>query len=138
MSVTVSMTFASLAEAMAALSSLPSGATPTKPEKVKPDPKPTTAATPAAAPAPSSPTAEAPPAVAPAPKVQPSAPALDYPTLQKAVFELAATPAGREAAIALCKELGVATFKDLPADRWPAALDLVKARTEELKAMPVA
>jgi hypothetical protein len=95
-----------------------------KPATVKP-----TAAQPAAAPVASAAPA---PTTAPAPAVaaKPAADAVDYPTLQKAVFKLAGI--SREEAGAAAKTFGVNTFKELPADKWGEALKAVNAKIEEL------
>ena len=58
--------------------------------------------------------------------------AVDYPTLQKAVFALAAL--NREAVIATAGALGVKTFKELDQSKWAAALEAVQAKIAELKA----
>ena len=58
--------------------------------------------------------------------------AVDYPTLQKAVFALAAI--NREAVIATAGSFGVKTFKELDQSKWAAALDAVQAKIAELKA----
>ena len=59
-------------------------------------------------------------------------PAVDYPTLQKAVFALAAL--NREAVIATASSFGVKTFKELDQGKWAAALEAVQAKVAELKA----
>ena len=59
------------------------------------------------------------------------APAIEYTVLQKAVFTLAGK--SREAAAAVAASFGVKTFKDLPADKWAAALDAVNAKLAELE-----
>ena len=69
------------------------------------------------------------PAEAPA-EEQPTA--VDYPTLQKAVFALAAI--NREAVIATAGAFGVKTFKELDQSKWAAALEAVQAKVAELKA----
>lgn len=69
---------------------------------------------------------------APEPKVENSAPAVDYPTLQKAVFKLAGE--SREAAAAVAASFGVKTFKELPQGQWAEALAAVQAKTTELGA----
>lgn len=89
-----------------------------KQEVVKPEP----ASTPT--------TAE--PAVAPEPKVENSAPAVEYPVLQKAVFTLAGK--SRDAASAVAQSFGVKTFKELTADKWADALAAVNAKLAELEA----
>lgn len=58
--------------------------------------------------------------------------AVDYPTLQKAVFALAAI--NREAVIATAGSFGVKTFKELDQSKWAAALEAVQAKVAELKA----
>lgn len=58
--------------------------------------------------------------------------AVDYQTLQKAVFALAAI--NREAVIATASSLGVKTFKELDQSKWAAALEAVQAKVAELKA----
>jgi len=60
-----------------------------------------------------------------------TASSVDYPTLQKAVFALAGK--SREAAAAVASSFGVKTFKDLPADKWAAALAAVNAKLTELE-----
>lgn len=58
--------------------------------------------------------------------------AVDYPTLQKAVFALAAL--NREAVVATAGSFGVKTFKELDQGKWAAALEAVHAKLAELKA----
>ena len=58
--------------------------------------------------------------------------AVDYPTLQKAVFALAAI--NRDAVIATASSFGVKTFKELDQSKWAAALEAVQAKAAELKA----
>lgn len=70
------------------------------------------------------------PAAAPEPKAEPSAPSVDYPTLQKAVFALAGK--NREAAGAMAATFGVKTFKELDSSRWAEALAAVNAKIAEL------
>jgi len=60
-----------------------------------------------------------------------AAPSVDYLTLQKAVFALAAK--SREAAAAVAQSFGVRTFKELPADKWADALTAVNAKLSELE-----
>lgn len=55
-----------------------------------------------------------------------------YPTLQKAVFALAAL--NREAVVATASSFGVKTFKELDQGKWAAALEAVQAKLAELKA----
>lgn len=57
---------------------------------------------------------------------------VDYPTLQKAVFALAAL--NREAVVATASSFGVKTFKELDPGKWAAALEAVQAKLAELKA----
>jgi hypothetical protein len=63
-------------------------------------------------------------------KAESSAPAVDYPTLQKAVFALAGK--SREAAAEVAKSFGVPTFKTLDESRWGEALTAVNAKIAEL------
>lgn len=70
------------------------------------------------------------PQAAEAPTEAPTA--VDYPTLQKAVFALAAI--NREAVIATAGSFGVKTFKELDQSKWAAALEAVQAKVAELKA----
>lgn len=62
---------------------------------------------------------------------KPSA-SVDYPTLQKAVYQLAGK--SREAATELCATFGVKTFKELPDTKWGEALAAVTAKISELEA----
>lgn len=75
-------------------------------------------------------TAEA--SAAPEQKAECSAPAVEYATLQKAVFALAGK--SREAAAAVAASFGVKTFKELAADKWADALAAVQAKTAEIEA----
>ena len=68
------------------------------------------------------------PAASPASSSAPAA--VDYPTLQKAVFALAGK--SREAAAAVAASFGVKTFKELPEAKWADALAAVQAKTAEL------
>lgn len=61
----------------------------------------------------------------------PAPAAVDYPTLQKAVFTLAGK--SRETAATVAASFGVKTFKDLPADKWADALAAVNAKLAELE-----
>ena len=74
------------------------------------------------APAPAPAAAPSAPAPAPAPAASSSA-AVDYPTLQKAVFALAGK--SRESAAAVAASMGVKTFKELPEAKWAEALAAV-------------
>lgn len=87
--------------------------------------------TPAAESAEAAPPASTAATSSPAPAAEPPAPAVDYPTLQKAVFALAGK--SREAAAAVAAGFGVKTFKDLPADKWADALAAVNAKLAELE-----
>lgn len=69
------------------------------------------------------PTAAAAKADAPEQKAKAS---VEYPVLQKAVFDLAAK--SREAVMEVAATFGVKTFKELSADRYAEALDAVKAK----------
>lgn len=62
----------------------------------------------------------------------PAKDALDYPTLQKAMFALAGK--SREAAGAVVATLGVASLKVLDQSRWPEALAAINAKMAELEA----
>lgn len=103
--------------------------------------------TPAATPAPAAPTQPTAEAVAetaapektaeesariaePVADAAPASTAVDYPTLQKAVFTLAGK--SREAAAAVAASFGVKTFKELPEAKWADALSAVQAKTAEL------
>lgn len=77
----------------------------------------------AAAPAPSAPSVET---------AAPVSTAVDYATLQKAVFILAGK--NREAAAQVAGSFEVKTFKELPEDKWAAALVAVNAKIAELEA----
>ena len=70
------------------------------------------------------PTAPAPVAAPAASSVEQSS-AVDYPTLQKAVFALAGK--SRESAAAVASSFGVKTFKELPEAKWADALTAVTA-----------
>lgn len=138
----VTLTFTSLSAALRALREIPestlNGAltdiTPAEeeaapeplPKPVKKTPKPSPAPALAAVPAP--PTAE--PTVDPLPGV---APAVSYAELQKAVLLLAGR--NRDAALALASSMGVKTFKELDAARWPEALVAVNTKIAELGVM---
>lgn len=82
--------------------------------------------------APSAPTAA--PVAAPEQSAQPPAdqPAVKYDDLKAAVFKLAGK--SRDAAVAINKQFGVATMKELAADRWAEALAAVNAKLVELGA----
>lgn len=137
----VTLTFTSLSAALKALREIPestlNGAltdiTPAVEEEAAPEPSPKPAKKkPSPAPvlevAPSQPTAK--PEALPLPAV---AAAVEYPELQKAVLQLAGK--NRDAALELASRMGVKTFKELPADRWPEALAAVNTRIAELGAM---
>lgn len=153
----VTLTFVSIEALRAALLEIPetslvgSNATAvvTLPPKTEPDTAKVTAkksstpaATPAAA-APTQPTAEAAaetaapektaaessPTAEPAEAAAPASTAVDYPTLQKAVFALAGK--SRDAAAAVAASFGVKTFKELDAAKWADALAAVQAKTAE-------
>jgi len=80
----------------------------------------------AGTPRPDSPSA---PASKPAKAAKPAAPApaVEYPTLQKAVFALAAK--NKKKVMELLQELNVGSFKELAADRYADALARVEAAT---------
>lgn len=84
--------------------------------------------TPAGSDVPPAQEASAPPAsAAPA-----ATPAIKYDDLKAAVFKLAGK--SRDAAIALNKQFGVTTMKELDAARWPEALAAVNAKLADLGA----
>ena len=133
--ITVTLTFRSIDEAVRALREIPESALAGAPVATKdevPAPKPSkTAAEPAVAqPQPTAKHEEAQAQAAAADQSEP-APSVDYPTLQKAVFTLAAK--SRDAAAAVAKSFGVRTFKELPADKWADALIAVNAKLAELE-----
>lgn len=80
--------------------------------------------------------AEPTPAPQPAPApAAPTADAVDYPTLQKAVMQLAAEGAEHKAAaLAIAAEFGAKTFKDMDAKHYAAALAKVNAALAKAKA----
>lgn len=136
----VTLTFSSLSAALMALREIPentlNGAltdiTPA-PEEVAPEPapkqkkaKPSPAPVEAAAPTPR--TAE--PEALPLPAV---APAIEYAVLQKAVLQLAGK--NRDTALTLAGQMGVKTFRELPADRWSEAYAMVTDKLAELGVM---
>lgn len=136
--ITLTLTFKTLEAARAALLEIPSSSlvggpapereapkkaekealAPVPPAKIAikevaaPDPKPVAA----------EPTAPAPVAAPDASSVEQSS-AVDYPTLQKAVFALAGK--SRASAAAVAKDFGVKTFKELPEAKWADALAAV-------------
>lgn len=132
MTVQVTLTFASTDEMLAYFSRPPGSAAgaqekqeaaaaapkPEKPKATKP-PAPATeqkAEAPAAAPS------------TPAPTAAPVASSVDYETVRQAAFKAAAMgPEVKTKALAVAHGLGAATFKDLPADKWQAALDGINA-----------
>ena len=136
----ITLTFTSLSAALMALREIPentlNGAltdiTPAEEVAAEPAPKPVKKAKPSPAPAlvaaPAS--AIASPTVDPLPGV---APAVSYAELQKAVLLLAGK--NRDAALALAQTMGVKTFKELDAARWPEALAAVNNKIVELGVM---
>lgn len=133
--ISITLNFKSIEAARAALLEIPlSALAGGEDSKQAADVKPAKTAKPAkqepvqeAAPAPEV-TAE--PQAAEAPTETPTA--VGYPTLQKAVFALAAL--NREAVIATAGSFGVKTFKELDQSKWAAALEAVQAKVAELKA----
>lgn len=119
----ITLTFPSVDAAVKALREIPESALTGTPAPVPVAPVP-------AAPAPVAPMVEVvaptPAPVAPAP----AAPTVEYADLQKAVFDLVARD--RDAAARCVKQMGVRTFKDLPADRWAEAKALVDAELATL------
>jgi len=113
------------ADAAADLAGTPRPDNPTVPAKAAATSKPAKPAKAAAAAAP----AEAPaPAPAPAPA---AAPTVEYPTLQKAVFELAAK--NKPAVTALLAEMGIESFKSLKPEQYADALAKVQAKAAEIE-----
>lgn len=144
--ITVTLTFTSIDAAVRALREIPESAlagAPVAAPVVKdeaPDPKPTKASKaskPAAEPVAAQPQTtagreEAPVPAAAAAQPEPApAPTVEYATLQKAVFALAAK--SREAAAAIAQSFGVKTFKELPAELWGAAYAAVTAKLAEIE-----
>ena len=142
--ITVTLTFTSIDAAVRALREIPesalAGAQVEAPvaKDDSPDPKPAkasraskTAAEPVVAQPQTTAGREAAPAPAAAAAQTDPAPSVDYPTLQKAVFALAAK--SREAAAAVAQSFGVKTFKELPAGLWGAAYAAVTAKLAELE-----
>ena len=137
----ITLTFTSLSAALMALREIPentlNGAltdiTPAEEEvAAEPAPKPAKKAKPS--PAPALVAAPAPPTVTPTVDPLPGvAPAVSYAELQKAVLLLAGK--NRDAALALAQTMGVKTFKELDAARWPEALAAVNNKIVELGVM---
>ena len=137
----ITLTFTSLSAALMALREIPentlNGAltdiTPAEEEvAAEPAPKPVKKAKPS--PAPALVAAPAPPTVTPTVDPLPGvAPAVSYAELQKAVLLLAGK--NRDAALALAQTMGVKTFKELDAARWPEALAAVNNTIVELGVM---
>lgn len=136
--ITVTLTFRSIDAAVRALREIPEAALVSAPvaapvvKDETPIPKPAkTAAEPVAAQArPTAERAEGPAQAAAAASAETAA-SVDYPTLQKAVFALAAK--SREAAAAIAQSFGVRTFRELPADKWADALTAVNAKLAEIE-----
>lgn len=129
--ISITLNFSSIEAARKVLLEIPSSALAGAPATEEaPAPKPVKAAKPAPAPvvAPPPPTVE--PEAAPAPVVAPVA--IDYPTLQKAVFALAGK--SRDSAAAVAASLGVKTFKELGQEKWADALAAVSDKLAELEA----
>lgn len=137
---------ADLGKVMAALSApIPSPEPAPQPAPVAspapaPKPKAEKTASPAPSPAPAStpsaPTvatagSDAPATPAGDPPSTADAPAVKYDDLKAAVFKLAGK--SRDAAVAINKAFGVATMKELAADRWADALAAVNAKLAELE-----
>jgi hypothetical protein len=128
--IAVTLNFKSIEAARKVLLEIPASALAGAPDEtveVLPAPKPVKAAKPAAEPVAAPAPATVEPVVAPAPVAAPAeTEKTDYATLQKAVFALAGT--SREAAAAVAASFSVKTFKELPADKWGAALEAVQER----------
>ena len=127
----VTLNFKTIEAARQALLDIPASALVGGPAPEEaPVPKPVKAAKPAPAPVVAPPPVIAEPVEVPAPAAAPAA--IEYPTLQKAVFALAAK--SREAAAAVAAHFGVKTFKELPAEQWASALEAVQERLAILEA----
>lgn len=133
--VQITLHFVTLAAARAALLEIPqtslvgglsTEALPAAAVKIE-APKPVKAEKPAKVEAPVAEAVAAP--VVEEPAAPAAATAVDYPTLQKAVFALAGK--SREAAAAVAADLGVKTFKELTEDKWAEALAAVNAALAE-------
>lgn len=144
MSFSLTLNFNSFDELQAAVAKL-DGAAPTADAAPAPAPKPKAAAK-APPPAAAAPAEPAPtPAPSPAPAAAAPAPAgkaVDYPTLQKAVFELAGLVQKKgldsaEHVLSIAVGLGAPNFKALDAGKWSEALEAVKAKTAEVAALEV-
>lgn len=127
--ISITLNFNSIEAARAVLLEIPANALVAAPaapaaiEEAKPAPKPKAekaakVEAPAPAAEPSAPAAPAAPSAS-----SPASAAVDYPTLQKAVFALAGK--SRDKAAAVAASLGVKTFKELPEAQWGAALAAV-------------
>lgn len=130
---TITLSFSTLTELSAAVAKL-TGAAPEAtaapaPAVTKTKPAETKAA---------APTPAAEPAASPAPA--PKAPSVDYPTLQKSVFELAGLVQKKgldstEHVLSIAVKHGAPNFKGLDASVYAAALADVKAKIAEVAAM---
>lgn len=129
--ISITLNFKSIEAARAALLEIPVTALVggVEADKQNAEVKPAKAAKPAKQEA--APEVKAEPQAAEAPAEEQPA-AVDYPTLQKAVFALAAL--NREAVVATASSFGVKTFKELDQGKWAAALEAVQAKLAELKA----
>lgn len=138
----ITLSFATLTELAAAVAKLtatgvveaPAAPAPGKPKAEKPAPPPAAAepAAPAPTPAPSPKTAAAAPA--------PAEKGIEYPVLQKAVFELSALVQKRgldagENVLAIAQAHGAPNFKLLDPSVYAAALADVKAKIAEVAAL---
>jgi hypothetical protein len=136
--INVTLTFSSVAELLEFFTTSQAPATAVKVETAPAVPKPKRAAPapvpapePEAAPGPSTATpTEAPaPVAAPEPAPEPeAAPGVAYADLQKAVLALYTKDRAKAAGIAT--EMGFASFKVMPAERWAEALAKVNAALE--------
>lgn len=130
--INVTLTFSGVAELLEFFTTVQSPASGVKvvPAAVEvgpaPAPKPakkTPAPAPALEAAPTPPTA--PPTEAPAPAAAPAEPEVSYADLQKAVLALYSKDRAKAAGIAT--DMGFASFKVMPAERWAEALAQVNA-----------
>lgn len=144
MSHSITLNFATLAELSAAVAKLAGDPPAASASAVSPSPAPSPSPSPkakAAAKAADPVVSEEPaPSPAPAPAAAAKPPAVDYPTLQKAVFELAGLVQKRgldsaEHVLSIARSLGAPNFKGLDPSKWDEALAAVKAKNAEVAAL---
>ena len=133
--INVTLTFSSVAELLEFFTTSQAPATAVKvetaptPKSKRAAPAPVPAPEPEAAPGPSTATPTEAPAPVAAPEPEPeAAPGVAYADLQKAVLALYTKDRAKAAGIAT--EMGFASFKVMPAERWAEALAKVNAALE--------